>query len=253
MSEYSQGSCSNSGERDRTSQYRGWSITTEQNLRNNYSSVSGNLDFVTSISQLNTSVSHDSDGNTNWSTRANGAVVLHENGITLSSYRIADTFGIARVGKESGVRLDTPAGPVWTDRWGYAVIPTLNSYQRSAIQVDTRSLAKNVDIGNAWQESTLARGAIAQMNFDVLRTRRVLVTTIMPDGKRLPYGASVFNTAGELVTVVGDDSTIFVPDATPGMSLEVQSSSKTVCTMKLDLPEKQYTTGLYENSTATCR
>ncbi|ECM4408925.1 fimbria/pilus outer membrane usher protein, partial [Salmonella enterica subsp. enterica serovar Give] len=132
-------------------------------------------------------------------------------------------------------------------------IPTLNGYRRSAIQVDTRSLAKNVDIGNAWQESEMARGAIGRVDFDVLRTRRVLVGTTMADGKRLPHGASVFSASGELVTVVGDDGTVFVPDAAPGMRLEVQSSGKTVCKMQLDLPETADTTGLYENTTATCR
>lgn len=238
---------------DRTSQDRGWSIATDRDLRNNRTSVSGNLDFVTPVSQLNASVSHDSDSYTSWSTRAGGAIVLHENGITLSPYRVADTFGIARVGKESGVRLDTPAGPVWTDWRGYAVIPTLNSYRRSAIQVDTRSLAKNVDIGNAFQESEVARGAIGRVGFDVIRTRRVLVGTVMADGERLPHGASVFGASDELVTVVGDDGTVFVPDAVPGMRLEVQSSGKTLCTMQLDLPETADTSGLYENATATCR
>ncbi|HFN1103754.1 TPA: fimbria/pilus outer membrane usher protein [Klebsiella variicola subsp. variicola] len=238
---------------DRTSQDRGWSMATDRDLRNNRTSVSGNLDFVTPVSQLNASVSHDSDNYTSWSTHASGAVVLHESGITLSPYRVADTFGIARVGKESGVRLDTPAGPVWTDWRGYAVIPTLNGYRRSAIQVDTRSLAKNVDIGNALQESEVARGAIGRVGFDVIRTRRVLVGTVMADGKRLPHGASVFSASDELVTVVGDDGTVFVPDATPGMRLEVQSSGKTVCTMQLDLPEMADTTDLYENATATCR
>jgi outer membrane usher protein FimD/PapC len=238
---------------DRTSQDRAWSITADRNLRNNRTSVSGNLNFVTPVSHLNAGVSHDSDNYTSWSTRASGAVVMHEIGITLSPYRVADTFGIARVGEESGVRLDTPAGPVWTDWWGYAVIPTLNSYRRSGIQVDTRSLAKNVDIGNAWHGSEMARGAIGRVDFEVLRTRRVLVGTRMAEGKRLPHGASVFNNAGELVTVVGENGTVFVPNAAPGMILEVQSSGKTVCTMKLDLPEATETTSLYENATASCR
>jgi len=238
---------------DRTHQDRGWSIATDRDLRNNRSSVSGDLDWVTPLSQLSASVSHDSDNDTSWSTRASGAVVLHENGITLSPYRVADTFGIAQVGKEFGVRLDTPAGPVWTDWRGYAVIPTLNGYRRSAIQLDTRSLAKNVDISNAWQEAEIARGAISRVDFEVLRTRRVLVEVVMADGKRLPQGASVFNASGGLVTVVEDEGTVFVPDAVPGMMMEVQSSGKKVCRMKLGLPETADTAGLYENATATCR
>lgn len=231
-----------------------WSIATDRDLRNNHTSFSGDLDFVTPVSQLNASVSHDNDNYTSWSTRASGAVVLHENGISFSPYRVAETFGIARVGKESGVRLDTPAGPVWTDWRGYAVIPTLNGYRRSAIQLDTRSLAKNVDIDNAWQEAEMARGGIGRVDFEVLRTRRVLVKTTMASGKRLPRGASVFNaTTGGLMTVVGDEGTVFVPDAAPGMIIEVQSSGKKVCRMTLDLPETADTKDLYENATAICR
>jgi len=238
---------------DRTSQDRGWSISTDRDLRNNRSSVGGNLDFVTPVSQLNASVSHDSDNYSSWSTRATGAVVLHENGFTISPYRVTDTFGIARVGKESGVRLNTPAGIVWTDWRGYAVIPTLNGYRRSEIQIDTRSLAKNVDIGNAWQETGMARGAIGRVDFEVVKTRRVLVETTMADGQNLPHGASVFNVKGELVTVAGDDGAVFVPDASPGMLLEVKSSGKMICTLKLELPETTQESGLYENATALCR
>ncbi|RSB24207.1 fimbria/pilus outer membrane usher protein [Enterobacter cloacae] len=239
---------------ERTSQNRGWSIATDRDLRNDRTSVNGNLDFVTQVSQLSAGVIHDSNNDTTWLTRASGGVVLHESGITLSPYRVTDTFSIARVGKESGVRLDTPTGPVWTDSRGYAVIPTLNGYRRSAIQVDTRSLAKNVDVGNAWQESEMARGAIGRMDFDVLRTRRVLVRAVMADGKPLPHGASAFSAADKLITVVGDDSTVFVPDAATGMSLEVQSSGKTVCTIRLNLPERpEDPTGLYENASAICR
>ncbi|HAY0331160.1 TPA: fimbria/pilus outer membrane usher protein [Escherichia coli] len=238
---------------DRTSQDRGWSIATDRDVRNKLTSVNGNIDFVTAVSQLNTSISRDSDNYTTWSTGANGAVVMDENGITLSPYPVSDTFGIARVGHESGVRLNTPAGPVWTNQRGYAVIPTLTGYRRSVIQVDTRSLAKNVDIGNAWQESEVVRGAIGRVDFDVLRTRRVLVKTKMVDGSELPYGASVFNAKGRLVTVVGDDGTVFVPDAAPGMNLEVQNAGETVCSMKLALPEVADKAGLYENATAICR
>lgn len=238
---------------DRTSQDRGWSLAADRDLRNRHTSLSGNLDYVTPISQLNASVSHDSDNATSWSTRASGGVVLHANGVTLSPYRITETFGIARVGKESGVRLDTPAGPVWTDGRGYAVLPTLNGYGRSGIQVDTRSLAKNVDIDNAWQEAEMARGAIGRVDFGVLRTRRVLITVTQEDGSPLQHGSSVFNDAGSLVTVVGEGGTVFVPDAAPGMFLEVQSSGKTVCTMTLGLPDTAETSGLYENATATCR
>ncbi|MFJ2993401.1 fimbria/pilus outer membrane usher protein [Pandoraea sp. NPDC087047] len=235
---------------DRTHPDRGWGIAADRDMRNRYTSATANANVLTSISQLSADVSHDSSNFTSWSARASGGAVLHGSGITLSPYRVSDTFGIAQVGTESGVRLDTPAGPVWTDGRGYAVLPALNGYRRSGIQVDTRSLAKHVDVGNAWQEAEMARGAVGRVDFDVIRTRRVLVAAAMADGARLPYGASVFDDAGKLVTVVAGDGEVFVPDASPGMTLEVQSFGKTICKMQLELTQ---TTGLYESASAVCR
>ncbi|WP_256596290.1 MULTISPECIES: fimbria/pilus outer membrane usher protein [unclassified Pseudomonas] len=238
---------------DRTHQDWGWSLSSDRDLNARRTSVGGNLDVVTPVSQLGINLGRDSDNYSNWSVRASGAAVLHEDGLTLSPYRVANTFGIARVGEEPGVRLDTPSGPVWTDARGYAVLPTLNGYRRSSIQVDTRSLAKNVDIGNAWQETEMAQGAIGRLDFEVMRTRRVLVAASMDNGQPVPHGASVFDEAGQLVTVVGQNGSVFVPDASPGMALEVQSSGKTLCTMAMDLPERGEASGFYENAAAVCR
>lgn len=238
---------------DRTSQDRGWSIASDRDLHNNRTSVSGTVDFVTPVSQLGASLSRDSDNSASLSAHASGATVFHDGGITFSPYRVGDTFGIARVGKESGVRLSTPAGTVWTDGEGYAVLPMLNSYRRSGIQLDTRSLTKNIDIGNAWQETEMARGAIGRVDFEVLRTRRVMVEAKTTDNKPLPYGASVFDDTGKLLTVVGDHGSVFVSNAASGTMLEVQNSGKTLCSMTLNLPEKLDESDLYENTTAVCR
>lgn len=238
---------------DRSSQDVNWSIASERDLGNDRTSASGSVSAVTRVSQLGASISHNSDKYTSWSTQASGAAVLHAEGLTLSPHRVSDTFGIARVGDESGVRMNTPAGPVWTDWRGYAVLPALNGYRSSGIQVDTRSLERNVDIANAWQETELARGAVGRVNFDVIRSRRVLVDVQMADGSRLPRGASLFDGDERLVTIVADDGTVFVPDAVADMKLEVQNAGKTLCTISLNLPQKAQSSRLYENTTATCQ
>ncbi|MGR7043432.1 fimbria/pilus outer membrane usher protein [Klebsiella aerogenes] len=238
---------------DRTSQDRGWSLASDRDFRNNRNSNTGSVDMVTPLSQLSASLSQYSGNYTTWSARASGAVVVHDGGATLSPYQVRDTFGIARVGEEAGVRLDTPAGPTWTDGRGYAVLPSLNGYKRSVVQVDTRSLAKNVDIGNAWRETETARGSVTHVGFDVVRTRRVLVDVKNAQGRPLPHGASVFNAAGEFVTVVGEGGKVFVPDASSTGLLDVQSSGTTLCSFNLSLPEKASTAGLYEEAQAVCR
>jgi outer membrane usher protein FimD/PapC len=238
---------------DRSSQDRGWSLMSERDFSNQSTLAGANVDMVTPISQLSGGLTHRSDNTTTWSARATGGIVAHHGGVTLSPYNVGDTFGIAKIGDEAGVRLETPAGPTWTDRRGYAVIPTLNGYKRSAIQVDTRTLDKNVDINNAWQEAEAARGSVNYFNFDVVRTRRVLVEVKDAQGQPLPHGASVFDSAGNFVTVVGEKGSLFIPDAANGMKLDVQNSGKTICSLQLTLPEKSEQNELYETATAQCR
>jgi outer membrane usher protein FimD/PapC len=241
---------------DRTSQDRGWSISGERDFRNERTSGTGSMDMVTPFTQLSGSVSRDSDDYTTWTARATGAIVAHDHGVTLSPYRVGDTFGIAKVGNESGVRLETPAGPTWTDSRGYAVLPSLSGYQHSTIQVDTNSLAKNIDIDNAWQETEAARGSVNYVNFEVVRTRRVLVDVKNSAGSDLPHGAGVFNSTGNFITLVGNTGKVFIPDAgNLDGNLDVQVSGKTICSFALSLPETAANdnNGMYETASAVCR
>ncbi|WP_394521283.1 fimbria/pilus outer membrane usher protein [Pantoea sp. SGAir0184] len=237
---------------NRLSQDRSWSLSSERDFHSQRNSVTGAMDMVTPVSQLGGSLSNSNDGNTSWSMRASGGVAMHKHGVTLSPYRISDTFGIAKVGDESGVRIETPGGPTWTDGRGYAVIPSLNTFRRSDVQIDTRSLKKNVDIVNALQETSAARGSVSYIAFDVVRTRRVLVDVKDKAGKPLPYGASVFNPQNLFVTAVGADGAVFIPDAGDGGRMDVQVGGETLCSFDLILPPKPTEASLYETASAQC-
>lgn len=238
---------------DRSGKDYGWSLSSERDFRYQRTSSTGSVDWATPISQLSGSLSQNSDHHTTWSARATGAVVAHDQGLTLSPHRVGDTFGIAKVGDEAGVRLETPAGPTWTDRRGYAVLASLSGYRRSAIQLDTRSLEKNIDIANAWQETEAARGSVNYVNFEVVRSRRVLVDVTDVQGNPLPYRASVFDSEGNFVTVVGNQGQLFIPDAANNMQLDVQTSGRTLCSIVLSLPEKAVQGELFETAIAQCR
>ncbi len=239
--------------RQRWSQDRGFTLSGERDVRTKRTSTTAAADLLTPFSQLNASVSRDSDSNSSWSGRASGAVVAHGNGVTLSPYRVNDTFGIAKVGEESGVKLSTPAGPVWTDGDGYAVLPSLQGFKRSQVQVETKSLPRNVDISNAWLATEAARGSVNHVAFEVVRTRRVMAMVKDSSGKPLQTGASVFDESGNFLTVVDGKGGVFVTDATSVKNLEVQSSGVTLCRFNLSLPEDADTQALYETANAVCR
>lgn len=236
----------------RLSQDRGFTLTGEKDLRTQRSSTTASGDLLTPFSQLSGSITSDSYDNRGWSGRASGAIVAHKNGIAFSPYHVKDTFGIAKVGEESNVKLSSPSGPVWTNGDGYAVLPSLQGFTRSTIQVETNSLPRNIDINNAWQSTEVARGSISNVAFDVVRTRRVMVTPKDSNGKVLKTGSSVFGEFGEFITVVDGKGGIFISDANAVKVFEVQSSGVTLCRFKLSLPEQADNEALYETTSATC-
>lgn len=237
---------------DRFSQDRGYSLSAERDMRSGQNSATASGDMVTPVSQLSGSLSGGDNRSTTVTARASGAVVAHPGGVTTTPYQVGDTFGIARVGEERGVRIETPAGPTWTDGRGYAVLPGLGGFRKSVVQVDTRSLKKNVDIGNAWQQTEMARGAVATLDFDVVRTRRILATIKNASGVAIPQGASVFDRSGLFITVAGEHGSVFIPDADQYARYDVQVSGKTLCSFSLTLPAKAAQGELYETAESIC-
>lgn len=236
------------------SQDRSWSLAVDRDDGRRQNSATGTFSAVTRWSDLSGSVSADSDHSRSLSLQATGSMVAHGHGVTMAPYVVRDTFGIARVGKAAGVRLETPAGPVWTDSHGYAVIPSLNSWTRSAVEVDTRSLGRRADVLNGTQEVSPARGSVSQVRFDTITTRRVLVNLRGPDGKRLPSGAGVYDGDNNFITVVDDDGSVFLPDASPSSAFSVDMKTRECRFTTSALPEEPAEgTGLYETIDGVCR
>lgn len=238
----------------RLSQDRNWSLSVDRDASRQQNSATGTFSAVTRWSDLAGSVSADSDHSRSLSLQAAGSVVGHGHGVTFAPYQVQDTFGIARVGHKSGVRLETPAGPTWTDNNGYAVIPSLTSWTRSLVEVDTRSLGKRADVLNGTQEVRPARGSVSHVRFDTVSTRRVLVQVRSAAGGKLPSGAAVYDPQGNFVTVVDDDGNIFLPDAKPEAVFSVSLKSGE-CRLRMDtLPkEPADNAGLYETVSGICQ
>lgn len=236
----------------RASQDRNWNVSMERDSRTGHQSAAGNMGMVTPISQFGASISRDNDSYTSWSGSVNGGVIAHRHGVTFSPYQIGDTFGIAHVGEEAGVRIETPAGPTWTDWRGYAALPSLGAYRRSHIELDTRSLDRSTDVANAWQETEAARGAISFVRFDVVRSRRVLINVLDTQGKPLPPGIGVFDDNDQFISVTAADGSIFIPDVKENMTLTADILGQDSCVLTPKLPEKAPQNVLYETINMTC-
>lgn len=181
-----------------------------------------------------------------------GAIVAHNEGITFSPYQVDDTLSILSVGKEKGVKLITPQGAVWTDRSGYAIAPSLRPYNNNRIEIEAKSLSRNVDISNGYKEINVGRGSVSRVEFDVVKTRRVLIAVSDLSGKHLLKGTGIYDNNGNYLTTVVDKGQVFLNNLQAGDVLNAMSDDKKLCKLKFNLPTIPVENGYFESIDAVC-
>lgn len=231
---------------------RNWGIAYDYSDQKHYQSVSANAHTVTQYSQLGANIRRDNQHQTSWGASLNGGIAMVNEGVLLSPYEIKDTFGIAKAGDRRYVRLDTGAGPTWTNGNGYAVIPNLNAYQQNAVKVDPRSLSRQSDILNAYKTTLPAKGSIVPMTFLVIESRRVRVNTRLA-GRPLPVDSVIRDEAGNFLTLATQSGQFFLGQATPAMKLLIETPEKQTCVVQLHLPDEPESQILYEEVNASCQ
>lgn len=211
------------------------------------SSLNSNLHYTS----LALAAGGDNNSNTNYSAALSGGIVAHSEGVTFSPYRVADTYAIARLDKPvAGIEIGTTRGPVWTDKWGQAVIPSLSPFRESTIEVNTESLPGNLDVRNGRTAIKASHGAVAKWEFATLSQRRVLLSIIRADGTPLPEGVSIVDGAGEYVTTAPEDGMIFLNDISASQSLYAKVDGGR-CKLTYTLPEAE-PNKFYEEVTGKC-
>jgi outer membrane usher protein FimD/PapC len=193
----------------------------------------------------------DSQALSDWST-LRGALVFDGAGVSFSPYRVEDTFGIVSTGGVPGVRITTPSGSVWTDRWGRAVLPSLPAYSRSQVQVVTKTLPRNADVDNGFKVVNPGRGSVQHVQFNVTTVRRVLLDVQMPDGAPIKRGTPVVGRKGNLIATAIDDRRVFLPNATPDEPLRLQLADGRYCELSYALPDQSVSDRAYERAKARC-
>lgn len=231
-----------------TNQYMvGVSQDHDQNTTSWDTSLNSNLRYT----NLALAAGGDNDSNTNYSAALSGGIVAHGDGVTFSPYRVADTYAIAKLDKPvAGIEIGTARGPVWTDKWGQAVIPSLSPFRESTIEVNTESLPGNLDVRNGRTAIKASHGAVAKWEFATLSQRRVLLAISRPDGTPLPEGVSIVDEAGEYVTTAPEDGVIFLNDISANQQLYAKLD-KGRCKLTYTLPEAE-PNKFYEEVTGKC-
>ena len=230
----------------------GYRVSAEHDSSDHQVETTLGVSALPRYSQLDMSYSRSDAERSSYQGSARGGVVLHGGGVTFSPYPVRDTFALASVGDMSGIKLNTPSGPVWTDWQGQAVVPQVAAYGRSPVEVQTRSLPRNADINNGLAMISAGRGAVERVEFGVGLTRRLLLTVSTEQGEPLPAGASVSSADGEFITLVQDSSQVFLPNVLDQSTLWITTPQGRRCQLRYSLPEKADPSVYFEKAPARC-
>ncbi|MEH0887182.1 fimbrial biogenesis outer membrane usher protein [Enterobacter sp. UNJFSC 003] len=230
-------------------------ISADRDQESKENSFNGNINTNLHYTQLGIGGGTSGDNQRNYNATLTGGIAMHKDGVTFSPYAIKDTFAIAKLSEpKAGVEITTPQGTVWTDRWGQAVVPGLNEWRNSRIEVNANKLPQSMTLANGTKYVAAAHGSVSEVSFKVLNSRRVMLRIKQADGKPLAKGLSVEDAKGNYVVTVVDDGHVFLNDADQITALyAVNDDNKRLCKLGYTLKDKKDEDAFYEEVNGVCR
>lgn len=182
-------------------------------------SGSVNVGYRSPYAVFNASYGNGS-GYTQSSVGISGAIVAHPGGVTFGQ-PISDTVGIVYAPGAEGARLLNSSG-ARVDHAGYALVPYLMPYQLDTVQLDPKGLPLNVQLDETSAQVAPYAGAIVMLKFKTQSGRMLIVRARQENGEAVPFGAEVFDNAGNSVGVVGQAGQILLRGVGQAGSLTVR-------------------------------
>lgn len=136
-----------------------------------------------------------------------GTVVAHAGGVTLSPYT-GDTIGLIEAPDAGGAKVDGYAG-VTLDGRGFGVMPYLTPYRLNEVSIDPKGISTDVELENTSQQVAPRAGAVVRLQYKTITGRAMFVTSMLPNGEPLPFGAEVVDGNGNSIGVVAQGGRIF--------------------------------------------
>ncbi|WP_415877202.1 fimbria/pilus outer membrane usher protein [Burkholderia ubonensis] len=139
---------------------------------------------------------------------ANGAMVVHRGGVTMSPPLGQAAALIEAKGATGGQIVNGQGASI--DRFGYAVIPSLTPYRVNTVEIDPSRLPDDVELGNTSEEVVPRYNSVVFVKLSTVRGRPVFATMERQDGSPLPMGTQLFDAAGKSIGGVGQGGVAFL-------------------------------------------
>jgi outer membrane usher protein len=136
-----------------------------------------------------------------------GGLVGHSGGLTLAP-TLGDTFGIVEVPHGQGAGVLGSAAEV--NGRGFGVVPYLSPYYLNDVQISLETAPMGLEIDNPTQKVAPVDGSIVKLKYKSTAGRPVAFTFNLPDGERIPIGASVLDHDGQELSTLGQGNRALV-------------------------------------------
>lgn len=152
---------------------------------------------------------------------------LHRTSVMGGTRMLIDTDGVA------GVPVGAYGNPVYSNRFGKAVVADVSSYYRNSVRIDIDQLADNAEVTRSVVQSTLTEGAIGYRKFDVIYGEKAMAVIVMADGTVPPFGASVLNQKKQESGIVNDNGNVYLSGIRPNEKMAVSWNGRVQCHVTL--------------------
>jgi len=206
------------------------------------SSYSANLGH--NFTKVNTNF-NASSGKNYWQAGAgaSGALAVHNGGVTFGPY-LSDTFALIEAKNATGAQVMHQHN-IKVDRFGYALLPSLNPYRYSDVGLSPAGMNLNTEILDGSKRVAPYAGSSIKLTFATKTGYPILITGKYELNKVLPFAAEVLNEDGQTVGMVGQSGQIYIKAPNMIGKLTVRLPNNKTCSMLFDI------TNSYKNTTFT--
>ncbi|UBX48525.1 fimbrial biogenesis outer membrane usher protein [Providencia alcalifaciens] len=139
---------------------------------------------------------------------ANGSMLVHAGGVTLSPNTASTVALIEAKGAEGATVMGAQNTKI--DSQGYAVAPYVRPYRINNVELDPKGSSEDIVFINTTAQVVPYEGSVVKVTFGTKVEKNEVYNVVRAGNKPLPFGANVVNAGGDYIGIVGQGGTVFI-------------------------------------------
>lgn len=144
------------------------------------------------------------------SSHAQGALAIHQGGVTFGPY-LSETFALIEAKGAEGAKVFNGQGTS-INKSGYALLPSLTAYRYNSIALDPQGIPEHIEIESGEQQVVPLAGAAIKVKFNTRMGYPLLLQVRMnnPQKEYVPLGAEVLDDHHNSIGMVGQAGQVYL-------------------------------------------